>query len=49
MLSEIEALNQINQNLVTIGEVQNIILGLLFVFLIYGMYKALSKVINWFI
>ena len=48
-MSEVEALNQINSNLIKIAEIENVILGILILFGLYGMYKALSKLINIFL
>ena len=42
-MTEIQMLEQINNNLVTIGNVQNLILGALTIIIIYGMYKAVVK------
>ena len=47
-MTEIEALNQINENIVVIGNTQNLILGILILFGLYGMYKAICKLINMF-
>ena len=38
-MTELEMLEQINNNLVILGNLQNLILGALLVIILYGMYK----------
>ena len=48
-MTELQMLEQINNNLVIIGEVQNLILGILVLFGLWGMYKAICKLVSIFI
>lgn len=48
-MNEVEALNKINENLVRIGNVQNLILGILIIAGVYLMFKIAVKFFSRFL